>query len=272
MRGRILAIAVAVLMLGLAGQAAAHHRHWHGYWGIGYGWYPWWGWSDWAGWAAVPVRAEVAAVDTDVSPEHAQVFLDGELIGTADNFDGYPDYLYLERGSFTLEFKLQGYHGETLQIEAEAGKYFPIEIDLTRNPAESPLAWYDRPEGLPTARLFRPKDRAQAPEQPAGPDVTLRPELRKREDDHVEQGVPAALAVLDFRVTPDNSSVYLDGEFIGTGRELSRLQRGIATSAGTHRVEVMAPGHRTEVLEVDVDEGESQQVVIELDAVDGPSD
>ena len=39
-----------------------------------------------------------AVVKTDVSPEEAQVFLDGKYIGTADDFDGMPDYLYLGAG------------------------------------------------------------------------------------------------------------------------------------------------------------------------------
>jgi len=273
MRGRILATTVAVLMLGLAGQADAHHHHWGGHFGVGFGWYPWypwWAWSDWPVSVSALERPDVAVVDTDVSPEHARVFLDDKLIGTADNFDGFPDYLYLEPGSYTLEFKLQGYRSETVKIEAAAGKYFPIEMDLTRNPAESPSPWYDRPEGLPTARVFGPKDRPQAPEQEAAPDVSLRPELRERGAGEGERHVVRALAALDFRVSPDNASVYLDGEFIGTGRELSRLERGLATTAGPHRVEVMAPGHKPESLEVSVDEGARQQVIVDLAAEGAP--
>src|SRR5881409_1844489 len=36
---------------------------------------------------------EAAAIDTDIHPERAEIWLDGHYIGIADQFDGFPRYL-----------------------------------------------------------------------------------------------------------------------------------------------------------------------------------
>src|ERR1700693_5551612 len=87
--------------------------------GVGPGWgWGWWGWPGYYGYygygpgyerGAYGPAAEWATIDTDVSPEEAQVYLDGRYIGTADDFDGNPDYLYLKPGRYRIEFPLGGY-------------------------------------------------------------------------------------------------------------------------------------------------------------------
>ena len=131
----LLALGLALLLTPVPLQAAAplvlgwHRGSWHGgsyvrvAWRSGWGWRGGWGWGWW-GWPYYgpyygPVyrhygpydsRPPVwAAIDADVSPEEARVYLDGKYIGIADDFDGYPDYLYLRRGHYRLEFKLDGY-------------------------------------------------------------------------------------------------------------------------------------------------------------------
>ena len=48
--------------------------------------------------------------------------------------------------------------------------------------------------------------------------------------------------VLMLHVEPNDASVYLDGRFIGTGEELSRLRSGLIVDVGSHRLEVVRPG------------------------------
>ena len=72
-------------------------------------------------------------------------------------------------------------------------------------------------------------------------------------------------------MTPANAAVYLDGRLVGTAEELGRLERGLAVSPGRHRIEVAAPGHASRSLDVDVTEGQRQQVVVELDEGAGQS-
>ncbi len=269
MSARIRAFLVAALVLAAAAPAAAHHWHGDVHWGWGFGvgpmwWGPWWGVPAWYEPGPVEVmRTDLAAVDTDVTPEHARVVLNGELIGVADDFDGYPGYLYLKPGHYTIEFTLKGYQARKVEIDAQAGRYYPIDFKLERVPGEKPAPWYDRPEGLPVSRVFGPKGEGTAPAP--GPDPSLRPELRGEPRGRSAAPRAAAGAALDLRVTPPNAAIYVDGRFVGTAEELGRLERGLAVAAGKHRIEVVAPGLPPKSLDVDVTEGQRQQIVVDLD-------
>ena len=276
MRTRPLAVALVVAALASAAPAVAGHWHAGPWWGWGIGVGPlWWG----GGWAvpgpwygAVPVslpRADVATVEVQVSPDHARVVLDGELIGVADDFDGYPGYLYLKPGHYTIEFSLKGYRTEKVEIDAQRGRYVPVNLKLERVPGEKPAPWYDRPEGLPAHRVFGPKEVGPAGTTKAGPDPNLRPELREGAREAVPGPRPASRAALDLRVSPANAAIYVDGKLVGTGEELSRLERGLSVSSGKHRIEVVAPGRASKSVEVDVPEGSRQQIVVELEGGTG---
>jgi hypothetical protein len=257
MKGKMLSLA---LLFALATTSAQAHGRVRVHVGLFWGWwYPWWGPVAVTP-VAVPGRApNLAVVDTDVSPEHARVFLDGQLIGTADDFDGYPDYLYLEPGRYTLEFSLPGYETVRMDLDAQAGRYYPLNFELKARPGEKPAPWYDRPEGLPVARIFGKEAREE--KTPARPNPALRPELQ-------EQPKPAkprvGKASLRFAVEPAQAAVYLDGEFVGTGEELSQLVRGLAVEPGEHKVEVMAPGYAGQTREITVEPGQELEVQVQL--------
>jgi hypothetical protein len=275
----LLLLLVAVLV---AAPAAARHPGGHVSWHVGWGWGGYWGpyWGPyWGGYwgpgwypgpyawpvAVAGVLGEVAVVDTDVSPEHARVLLNGTMIGIADDFDGYPDYLYLKRGRYTLEFQLQGYTAQTLELDVSPGQMFPIDLKLARNPAEAKAAWYDRPKNPPASRVFGPAPQEAAPGAAPYADPSLRPELRGEGAPGAQARPPLGDAALDVVVSPGGAAVYLDGEFLGTGAELRRLQRGVAVSAGRHRIEVVAPGLAGKTVEFEVSAGETRQIVIELE-------
>jgi hypothetical protein len=281
-RSRFVVPVVVVALLGAAGPARALHRHspWVG-WSVGVTFGPWW-WGPATYPAPLPAseQPQLTAVDTDVEPEHARVLLNGKLIGTADDFDGYPDYLYLEPGQYTLEFSLGGFKSESIKIDARPGRFFPVNLKLQRVPGEKETPWYDRPEGLPVARVFGPAGRAESGE-PAHADPTMRPETQPAPESAEPTGPPPAAprtppatgAALDLRVSPPSASVYLDGQFLGTGEELGQLERGVAVAPGHHRIEVLAPGRAPRSVEVDVADGQRQQVVVELDeGLDKPDD
>ncbi len=304
MRHRI--VVAPLLALALIGPATpAHARGWHRAhvgWHVGIGWSPWWWYGSWywpgypwwaygPGWAYphgyVPARglqgevSNLTVVKTDVEPEHARVLLNGQLIGVADDFDGYPDFLYLEPGKYTLEFRLQGYKSDTIDVDAHSGLYLPVEMKLERIPGEKAAPWWDRPKGLPVARVFGPAGGGEKVAPKPYPDLSLRPELRSGSGRTAaggqgEQAMPAPAAsgaALDLRVTPPNASVYLDGAFLGTGEELGRLERGVAVKKGHHRLEVMAPGRSPKTIEIDVKSNERQQIVVELESgLDKPKD
>jgi hypothetical protein len=71
---------------------------------------------------------------------------------------------------------------------------------------------------------------------------------------------------LMLSIEPDDASVYLDGKFIGTAEEISRLHRGLVVDAGQHRISVVRPGRRGSEQTVTVRPGTDQEIEIELES------
>lgn len=182
---KLLAFAFGALLLipALPARAATPvllaQRHFRGhgriyigpYWGWGWGWsYP--GWYYPYGYAPdygryYDPRARFEAVKTDVSPEEARVYLDGRLIGIADDFDGWPDYLYLARGRYRLEFRLEGYESQTVDVDARPGTRIELDNKLKKIPGVHPSYEGPRIEG-DVQRFWGKRRSATAPMRPGG--------------------------------------------------------------------------------------------------------
>lgn len=233
----------------------------------------------WAGWwlesiprpvaSGVSPSEDMTVVELKVIPDHARVTLDGRLIGIAGDFSGNPDYLYLRPGVYRLDLTLGGYREETFELEARPGRYFPVELTLERVRGQRRTPWWEKPEGVMPGRVFGPPPDAAGPSAESGPDVSLRPELASRAGSRNE--VPAGEergmvlgAVLEFRITPEDAEVTLDGSYLGTAGELGRLERGLAVESGLHRVEVAVPGRDPVLVDVVLEEGERHAVSLDL--------
>jgi hypothetical protein len=123
------------------------YRPYPGYYGYGYGY----GYG--AGYGGYGRSRDWAIVDTDVSPESARVYLDGQYIGTADDFDGFPDYLYLRRGHYRLEFRLDGYQTRTIDVDARPGVKIDVDDKLAKIPGAPRYGSYE--ESPPPAGIHR---------------------------------------------------------------------------------------------------------------------
>lgn len=74
------------------------------------------------------------AIDCDVIPEEAGVYVDGDYLGIADQFDGWPRYLYIQAGKYDMTFKLNGYEDLKLKIEVFPNKVTRIKEKMKRVP------------------------------------------------------------------------------------------------------------------------------------------
>jgi hypothetical protein len=74
------------------------------------------------------------------------VILDGRYIGTADDFDGFPDYLYLGRGKYRIEFVLEGFETKVVDIDARPGTMTKIDDKLHKIPGAKQYGSYNTPE------------------------------------------------------------------------------------------------------------------------------
>jgi hypothetical protein len=291
----------------------SHSRSYRRHWGFGFGSY--WGWGypyySYYGYGYSPYRpyglypgSSWAAIDTDVSPEGARVYLDRTLIGTADDFDGHPDFLYLKRGRYSIEFRLDGFETQTIEIQARPGRKLQINESLKKISGAKQYGSYEpvEPEGGVRRFWGKRRDRTEPFEDEdeiygANPDRrerdrdedegddedeadSRRTEPERRRDDwregrrpresvekrqeSVEKRQESQDARLRLLVEPADAAVYLDDRFVGTAEEINSLRRGISVSAGKHTVTVSRPGFEDRTVAVEVDAGETEELKVEL--------
>lgn len=255
-------------------SGAGHHGG--GYYGAGHYSY---GWPYGGGWWRSPsvyvgpsyrysTLPAFAIVDTDVSPEAAEVWLDGVYIGTADDFDGYPDYLYLKPGSYRLEFRYQGYETYSINLDARSGQKVNLDKDMPELASRGKAEPFDPArKPMPYGRLF----------EPGGKPASLAPPRREDGEEPRNNSVerqaektplpPLAANQGSFRILalPDDAAVYLDDRLVGMAEELSANSRGVRAAAGPHTVTVARPGFKTKTLDVEAVAGKAVNVVVELE-------
>ena len=268
-------------------------------WGLGWGWgYPGWGYAGWGypgwgygGWGApggtvTVLTGDWAVVATDVSPETTRVFLDGRFIGMVEDFNG-PDYLYLNKGDYQLEFRLDGFETKSINLSARPGAQMKISEKLKKIPGAPQYGSYDNPEPEGGVQRYWSKEKnasAHPVEVQAAPPSQAQPwrgngqpaEAGPGESggevamDAAPQAPAAAVpgakqrARIVFHVTPGDAAVYLNDHFIGTGEELSTLTRGFQVPPGQHSLTVSRPGMVTREESVVVGPGKSETVEISL--------
>ncbi|MCM3877460.1 MAG: PEGA domain-containing protein [Thermoanaerobaculia bacterium] len=240
-----------------------------------------------------------AIVKTDVSPEEAQVFLDGKYIGTADDFDGRPDTLYLGPGKYHIEFRLPGYQTFATDLDVSRGQRVRFDQKLKLEPGKNALDQFaPESKGTPLGRVFTkhgselggPEDapeadeaeaprpprralrRAPAPRDDGWSDRERAPEARERIPEDRMDARPEPLprpagnrARMRFKVTPEDAAVYVDDKYLGAGEDLAANPRGVVTDPGTHSITVTRPGYKSKTVDVTVRIGSPVDVVVELE-------
>ena len=152
-----LAVAVAVAgVLALQPPDAEAHGRGGGHRAVyvGGGFYspwmsPWYGWG-W-GWGAYPaayygppggidmgvaMMAGFGAIELNVKPNRADVWVDGKYVGEARDLDGYPSYLWLADGGHKVAVYKGGY--KTFEEEISVQRGMKTQIKLRLEPGDSP--------------------------------------------------------------------------------------------------------------------------------------
>jgi hypothetical protein len=194
--------------------------------------------------------AEAGVVETDVRPGRAAVRLDAQEVGQARDFNGTWDRLWVKPGDHVLEFSRPGYMTLRVSVAVPRGGYVRIDETLQKG------------EGLDPRSASGAEPESDAPAQLPAPVPSL---------SEPEGGLRRALLRLD--VEPLDAAVYLDGEFLARADEISRLHGALPVATGVHRIEIVRPGYRSRVVDVDVagDEPVRLAVVLERES-GGPGD
>jgi hypothetical protein len=123
-----------------------------GYYGGFYGFAPWLGWSPFyfGAWGPYPpafyqpeggVSMTVAmmtgfgAVDLDIKPNRADVWVDGRYVGEARDLDGYPSYLWLPEGQHRVAVYKGGFIAFEETVSVQRGMKTHVKLSL--QPGES---------------------------------------------------------------------------------------------------------------------------------------
>lgn len=201
-----------------------------------YGLYPapyWWG--GWGGYYRVPATyggggvypqsyAPPGALDLNVKPKRAEVYVNGQSVGRIGHYDGFPEYLWLEPGSYELIFYLDGYRTERRVYTVRAGLIQDVRFSLEKGPTRpvSELSQPPKPERRrpPATDSWRERSQGESP-------------LWKS---------PTSSGLLKLDIEPDEATVYLDGRPLGAARELERRGSGLPVAPGDHVLEVVYPG------------------------------
>jgi len=232
-------------------------------------------------------RGDVGALDLDVSPEEAQIYVDGNYVGVADDYDGFPTFLWLEEGTYDLAIYRSGYETIFRQYTVYPGIVIDVEDRMRRGESVHPEQMQPKATINRDERIRRNREREEEvrrEDERGHEDDLWESETRDSERSYPSESAPEAesgdsvsgdmvsgapvsgdIARLLLEVQPSDAVVYLDGNFLGTGSEVQGLRAGLVVDPGQHTLEVVRPGYETREVEISLSAGERVDLMIELD-------
>jgi hypothetical protein len=125
----------------VGGGGFGFYNPWLGFgpfWGWGYGAYPPAFYQPEGGGVSMgmAMMAGFGAVDLNVKPNRADVWVDGKYVGEARDLDGYPSYLWLPEGEHRLAVHKGGFLVFDEPINVQRGMKTEVKIRL--QPGDSP--------------------------------------------------------------------------------------------------------------------------------------
>jgi hypothetical protein len=187
-----------------------------------------------------------ASVRVIVKPDKTRVFVDGYYAGVADDFDGLFHRLHVSPGRHELALKLEGYRTHRMRIYVGPGATLKVQYDMVQGTGEDPIEDLAGGAGGADRERYDDRDRDRDRDLSVDPDRG-RPDVR-------------GVGRVRLDVQPPDASIYVDGQFRGTARQIGELE----LPPGRHRVEIVRPGFRTDDREVDVDSGRTRDLTVEL--------
>ena len=190
------------------------------FWSWGPGWGPGWGYPGWFPPYGPAFAGNVGSARLQITPRQAEVYVDGYLAGTVNDFDGVFQRLAVAPGEHELTIYLEGYQTLTQKLLFRPGATLQIRHQLQPNAAGEVTG----PRPVVTTP---PPASPQGPGAPGGwPPQTAPPQ--------------DAFGTLSIRVQPADATLFVDGEEWsapeGDGPILIELPDG------NHEVEVRREG------------------------------
>jgi hypothetical protein len=117
-----------------------YYPYGYGAFGLGYFYYDPYTWYP--GYSAYPPSGfgrpysvfDVGELRLQVTPRHAQVFVDGYYAGTVDDYDGILQSMKMESGPYHIDITAPGYETLAFDIRINPGQKITYRWDLRRRP------------------------------------------------------------------------------------------------------------------------------------------
>jgi hypothetical protein len=231
------------------------YPYWYGWYGYPY-FYAGWGWPYgpypyYYGYGGAYNSS--ASLRLDVTPKEAEVYIDGYLAGSVDDFDGTFQRLRVQRGAHELTLYRDGFKTVHQSLHLSSGSTFKVSYKM------EPLAPGEVAEARPTPPPPPPSDESEG--TPAGP-----PEGRPSPQAPPQRPPPARSAAgfstLAIRVQPADAIVLIDGERWQTSSGQDRLV--VDVPQGPHRIEIRKEGFDTYSTEITTSQGETVPINVSL--------
>jgi hypothetical protein len=190
-----------------------------------------------------------------VEPREVRVYVDGYYAGIVDDFDGIFQRLNLSPGRHEITFKLEGFRSYRVRV------YVPLDQTVKIHHRMVSGAGTEVDEttvGVPMDdERYADRDDERYDRRDEG---RYEDRARRDRDESYGAGDRGDMGSLRLDVQPADASVYVDGDFKGTGRQI----RALSLPAGRHRVEIVRPGFRTVEREVEVRPGQTTDLDVDL--------
>ena len=90
-------------------------------------------------------QAGLGAVDLDIKPKKAEVYVDGRYVGLTREFDGYPNFLWLKEGTHQLVFHKDGYGTMVREYTVYPGEVINVKFRLEPGDSVPPEEFLEDP-------------------------------------------------------------------------------------------------------------------------------
>jgi hypothetical protein len=281
-----------------------YRPYYYPYFGFGYGWgYPYYGYG-----VAYPYYSGYyygyGEVKLEVKPKDAQVFLDGDYVGTVDEFNSWYQKMNVEPGKHRIVIREQGYQPYTMDLRVLPGQSYKIKEQM--QPGNDVIP--DNEMRLPESE-YRDQDRYQDRYQDQGryqnqerdreynrgyppPDQDYQPEDRNQDQynrnvepygsdgqtygsngqtygsDGQQEGYQqnsAGKTMMTFQVEPRDATIYIDGNYYGTADGQKNNEIQVLLANGTHRLEVVRSGYASFSKDILVNNTATHSITIQLE-------
>jgi hypothetical protein len=184
-----------------------------------------------------PTRYTASALRIRVKPVDTEVYLNGYYAGIVDDFDGILQRLYLPAGQHHLELRLEGYASFRRDVYIGPGDTLDIVHDMRPVPMGEHSGAPPAPGTLPPD--WTAPDVGGAPDQPASP-----------------------YGILALRIAPADAQILIDGEAWVASSDQHEFV--VHLTSGWHDVEVRKTGYRPFATRLDLKEGQTTRLGVEL--------